>query len=283
MKLLNFEMPPDGFKRLFYDIETSPNIGFFWSASYKANIPHDNIIHERAVICISYKWEGQDKVHSLQWEKGCDKTLLSRFMEVALTADELVAHNGDRFDEPWIRTRCLLHGIQMPHKLLSFDTLKKVRSSFRFNSNRLDYLGKLFFDEGKTPMGWSDWVAICLPLLNTPDNLPETYHDALNKMVMYCEKDVRLLEDVFHKIQPYVVHNTHVGAHTGNGRFSCPSCGSENVTHQRKRYTKSGMLRHTLKCHEKHCGKHFTVSNKVWEEKLKDDWAKSQRNLNTKG
>jgi hypothetical protein len=54
MKLLNFQMPPDGFKRLFYDIETSPNIGFFWSSSYKANIPHDNIIKERAVICICW-------------------------------------------------------------------------------------------------------------------------------------------------------------------------------------------------------------------------------------
>ena len=277
MKLLNFEMPPEGFKRLFYDIETSPNIGFFWSASWKANIPHDNIIKERAVICISYKWEGQDKVHSLQWDKGCDKALLSHFMKVALTADELVAHNGDRFDEPWIRTRCLLHGIKMPHKLLSFDTLKKVRSSFRFNSNRLDYLGKLFFDEGKTPMGWSDWVAICLPLLNTPENLPDSYQEALSKMVKYCEKDVRLLEDVFHKIQPYVSHNQHAGAATGHGRFSCPSCGCDKVAYQKQRYTKSGILKHQLRCTAKRCQKYFTVSNKVWEEKMKFDWMKQQR------
>ena len=114
MKPLNFVMPPDGFKRLFYDIETSPNIGFFWSSGYKVSIPPDNIIKERAIICICYKWEGQSKVHSLSWEEGCDKALLSHFMEVASLADELVAHNGDRFDEKWIRTRCLIHGISCP-------------------------------------------------------------------------------------------------------------------------------------------------------------------------
>jgi hypothetical protein len=38
----------------------------------------------------------------------------------------------------------------------------------------------------------------------------------------------------------------------------------------------TGVLRHTLKCHEQYCGKHFTISNKVWEDKLKDDWAKKQ-------
>lgn len=266
MKELKFVMPPSGFKRLFYDIETSPNIGFFWSASYKANIPHDNIIKERAVICICYKWEGQDEVHSLEWNEGCDKSTLKRFMEVALIADELVAHNGDNFDEKWIRTRCLIHGIECPPKLNSFDTLKKARSHFRFNSNRLDYLGKLFFDEGKSSVGFDDWVKITL------DNDKE----AMDKMVEYCKKDVVLLENVFHKLQPYVHHNTHAGAATGHGRFSCPKCGSDRLIRNRSKYTKTGILKHQLRCKEKHCKSYFTISNKVWEEKLKNDWMKKQ-------
>ena len=259
------------FKRLFYDIETSPNIGFFWSASYKANIPHDNIIQERAVICICYKWEGSEEVHSLEWKKGDDKAMLKRFMEVALMADELVAHNGDNFDEKWIRTRCILHDIVCPPKLNSFDTLKKARSHFRFNSNRLDYLGQLFFNEGKSPMGFGDWKAICL------DNCPE----AMDKMVKYCKQDVILLEKVFHKLQPYVKPNTHVGAYSGRGRFTCPHCASKDVKHQRKRYTAAGMLRHQMKCNG--CSHHFTISNKVWESKMADDWNEKQRNLNSKG
>ena len=45
-------------KRLFFDIETSPNIGFFWSSGYKINIPFENILKERAIICIAYKYQG---------------------------------------------------------------------------------------------------------------------------------------------------------------------------------------------------------------------------------
>ena len=55
-------------KRLFFDIETSPNIGMFWTAGYKLNISHDNIIKERAVICICYKWEDDKDVYYLQWD-----------------------------------------------------------------------------------------------------------------------------------------------------------------------------------------------------------------------
>ena len=89
--------------RLFWDIETSPNIGFFWRPGYKVSLTHDNIIKERAIICICYKWEKEKKVHSLVWDKGCDKQICKEFMEVMEMADEMVAHNGDRFDLKWFR------------------------------------------------------------------------------------------------------------------------------------------------------------------------------------
>ena len=49
--------------RLFFDIETSPNIGFFWQSGYKLQVPYTNIIKERAIICICYKWENDKKVN----------------------------------------------------------------------------------------------------------------------------------------------------------------------------------------------------------------------------
>ena len=48
---LNLDM--HNIKRLFFDIETSPNIGYFWRAGYKLNIGADNIIEERKIICIT--------------------------------------------------------------------------------------------------------------------------------------------------------------------------------------------------------------------------------------
>ena len=78
-------------KRLFFDIETSPNIGLFWEAGYKKNIDYSNIIKERAIICICYKWEDEKEVFALQWDsKQCDKKMLEKFIEVANSATELV-------------------------------------------------------------------------------------------------------------------------------------------------------------------------------------------------
>ena len=66
-------------KRLFWDIETAPNLGLFWSSGWKLSIPPENIIQERAVICICYKWQGEDRVHSLKWDRGDDRQMLVNF------------------------------------------------------------------------------------------------------------------------------------------------------------------------------------------------------------
>ena len=124
-------------KRLFFDIETSPNIVCSWSIGYKISLSADNIIRERGIICIGYKWAGEREVKCLTWDKNqCEKKMLLEFMKVMNDADEIIAHNGDRFDITWIRTMCLKHGIRMPPTYQSIDTLKKCRSLFRFNSNR---------------------------------------------------------------------------------------------------------------------------------------------------
>ena len=128
-------------RRLFFDIETSPNIGLFWEAGFKKNITTDNIIRERAIICICYKWEDEKEVHSLQWDlRQSDKAMLLKFIQVANQSSEMVGHNGDRFDLAWIRTRCLFHQIDMFPSYVTIDTLKIARSKFRFQSNRLNYI-----------------------------------------------------------------------------------------------------------------------------------------------
>ena len=114
-------------KRLFFDIETSPNVGFFWQSGYKLNISTDSIIKERAIICICYKWENEDFSHYLTWDSNQDdKLMLEKFIQVANQADELVGHNGDKFDLAWIRTRCLYHNIPMFPTYVTIDTLKQL-------------------------------------------------------------------------------------------------------------------------------------------------------------
>ena len=138
-----FDLPQKKIKRLFFDIETSPIIAYTWRVGWKLNIHTDNIIEDWKVICISYKWEDENVVRNLTWDKNQDdKQMLIDFIKIANEADEIIAHNGDRFDIKKIRTRCIYHRIPMFPKYRTLDTLKKAKSGFNFNSNRLDYIAK---------------------------------------------------------------------------------------------------------------------------------------------
>lgn len=180
-------------KRLFFDIETSPNVVFSWRIGNKINLSHDNIINERAIICICWKFEGEDKVHSLQWDKGCDKEMLKKFSKIMDSADEIIGQNSDRFDIKWVRTRCIFHNVPISAKFVSVDTLKMAKQGFNFNNNRLDYMSKFFGNDGKPETGYQLWKDICL----------KHSKEAMNKMIEYCKNDIIILEEVYNKLKPY--------------------------------------------------------------------------------
>jgi len=180
-------------KRLFFDIETSPNVVLSWRVGNKVNLSHDSIIHERAIICVSYKWEGEDKVYSLSWNQGNDKELIKSFSKVIDSADEIITQNGDKFDVKWLRTRCIYHNIPISPKFNSIDTLKMAKAGFYFNSNKLDYMGSYLGVGNKIETNYNLWKDIVL----------HNNGKALEEMIKYCEEDVRLLERVYNKLQPY--------------------------------------------------------------------------------
>lgn len=185
---------PKKIKRLIYDIETSPNIVFSWSIGSKTYLDIENIIQERAIICICYKWEDEQEVHSLSWNNGDDKDMLTKFAKVMNSADEIVTHNGDNFDTRWVRARCMYHGIPLSAKFNSIDTLKLARRQFRLNSNKLTYIAQ-FLGLGKKMEtgGFKLWKEICLKNDKT----------AMKTMLAYCVQDVYLLEKVYKALKAY--------------------------------------------------------------------------------
>lgn len=238
-------------RRLFFDIETSPNIGLFWEAGYKKNITTDNIIRERAIICICYKWEDEKEVYALQWDaKQNDKRMLEQFIAVANTANELVGHNGDKFDLAWIRTRCLFHGIDMFPTYQTIDTLKVARSKFRFQSNRLNYIAQFLGLGGKIKTEFNLWKDI---LLNK-DKV------AMEKMIKYCKKDVSLLEEVYKLLGNHIAPKTHYGVVFGYDRGTCPECGSDDLIKNNSVVTATGLTRIQYKC--KTCNKFHSKTDK---------------------
>jgi hypothetical protein len=249
-KLLKLREEQSNVGRLFFDIETSPNIVYTWRAGWNITITPESIIEERRIICISYKWEGKDKVHRLTWDENQDdKKMLVSFINIANTADELIAHNGDRFDIKWIRTRCIFHRIPMFPQYRTLDTLKKAKSGFYFNSNKLDYIAKFLNVGAKMETGGYDlWKRVM-------DNDLE----ALNTMGEYCDQDVIVLEAVYQEMKCYFKQNTHEGVLEGRFKFSCPSCSSTKVEYLKLNTTPMGAIRRLMNCNI--CNHTYEVSN----------------------
>lgn len=253
-------------KRLFFDIETSPNIGFFWKSGYGINIGPENIINERAIICVCWKWENEDKVQFLTWDKNQnDKKLLEEFIKIIESSDEAIAHNGDNFDIKWLRTRCIYHRIQCPSKFRSLDTLRKSRSSFNFNSNKLDYIGQfLGVGEKVDHGGFGFWKDI---ILNNSE-------DSLSKMVDYCIGDVILLEDVYNVLHPYIHKNTSFAVLNGSPKWRCIECVSSNIKLRKSTATAMGVIKRHMIC--KDCGCQYDISNKTYQNYLGRNYGNPQ-------
>jgi hypothetical protein len=222
---------------LIYDIETSPNIGWFWRAGYKLNIPATNITKERAIICVSYKWLGEDQVYNLAWDKNQDdKFLIEQFVDVLNESDLIVAHNGDRFDLKWLKTRALFHRIPMLPNYKAFDTLKVAKSKLLFNSNRLDYIAKFLGHEGKNHTSIDLWLDIMFKKCKV----------AMNTMLEYCDEDVRQLEKVYQELRYLDNPRLHEGVMTGKTKQTSPITGSVNIKHIKSITTNRGTTKHIM-------------------------------------
>jgi len=248
-------------KRLIFDIETSFNIGVFWRSGYNLTIHPQDILHERAIICICWKWEGESEVHYLTWDKKqCDKKMLKEFIKEVNKADEIIAHNGDRFDIKWLRTRCLFHGIDMFPTYQTIDTLKTAKRLFNFNSNKLDYIARYLKVGQKMETGGGElWKDIVLRKCDK----------SMDKMVAYCKQDVIVLEAVFNKLNAYEKPKVNYAVLRGGEKFECPECGK--LPHYKSMYTTaSGTIVHRMQCSDRvDCSKKFTINNKTYMDFLK--------------
>lgn len=250
-------------KRLFFDIETTPMLVATFRIGNKVSLGYKNIVQHWKIITIGYKWEHEDEVHTLSWGKNHDdKQLLLDFIKIANTADELIAHNGDRFDIKKIRTRCIANRIPMFPSYRTLDTLKKSRGSFYFDSNSLDsisdYLGlanRKLSNEG---------IGLWLKTM-------EGDAVALNEMETYCKHDVIVLEDLYHVLQHYITPSTHAGVHNGLSKYTCPICASDEIILKKTDVTPKGTVVRIMECQS--CGHIYTISNKAYR-----DWLMSEIN-----
>jgi DNA polymerase elongation subunit (family B) len=242
-------------KVLFYDIEVSFGIFTVWNPGWKINVSYDNMIEKPKIICISYKWNDSDEVHTVRWDSNQnDKLLVENFVPVLNEADVIVAHNGDKFDLPWIKTRALYHNISMLPKYPSVDTLKISRYKFRQPSNRLDDIADYFGLGRKIKVGYDLWKDVVL----------KKSKEALNQMIEYCEQDVIVLEKVYNKLTKFELPTLHNGVLQETSKLCSPYSGGTNIELVKTTSTKAGTIKHMMIC--KDSNRYFEMSNTIYNK-----------------
>lgn len=210
---------------LLYDLETSLEAVTVFSLKYNDFIAPESLITERHIISVSYKWLGEKQVHAIsllddpkRFAKDIhdDRYVVETFHSILSQADAVVGHNSDNFDNRYIRTRALFHGLPALPPITSIDTYKVAKSQLLCNSNKLDYLGGFLKVGRKKPTTAGLWMRA----FNGDKK-------AIREMVRYNIQDVLLLERVFLKLRPHIpnyLNRQLFGLNKG-----CPRCGSKHV------------------------------------------------------
>ena len=213
---------------LLIDIETSPSLGYFFDLWKEGNIIET--VQEWYILSVGVKWLDEKRVSVFALpdfplylkDKHNDLNLMQKIHAFISQADILVAHNGDQFDIKKINARLIAHNLTPPPPNKTVDTLKAARRHFKFNSNKLDELGRYFKIGRKLAhTGKHLWLAC---IRGDPK--------AWKKMRAYNKQDVILLEKVYLKLRPWIANHPNLNLYKKTTQFihdACPVCQSAHV------------------------------------------------------
>jgi hypothetical protein len=177
----------------------------------------------RLIHMIGMKWVGKRPTRVLtEWDDGYDG-MLQGVHDALCEADAVVGYNSIVFDAPKIEGQFALLGMDLPPRSTHIDLYKTVRK-MGFVSSKLDYVAPLFGLGGKVKHdGMEMWKAAA-------EGCPK----ARARMTRYCAGDVRLTEDLFHRLKPYIRNLPRLRPGGKCGRLGC---GSDNVQRRGYNYT----------------------------------------------
>lgn len=99
-----------------------------------------------------------------------------------------IAHNGIKFDVPFLRTRLMKAGTEMSQPII-YDPVRLARRYMKFGYNSLEQVGAHFGIGGKTLVTGDHWMKAAL----------DGNHKSMNYIVEHCVADVEILERVAEK------------------------------------------------------------------------------------
>jgi DNA polymerase elongation subunit (family B) len=221
-------------KVLVLDIETAPLLGFVWSL-WKQNVALNQIAQDWFILTWSAKWLMDaevfcGKITPEEVKVQDDSRIVKDIYSFINAADVVIAHNGDNFDLAKLNARFLIQGLDPPLPYQSIDTLKIAKKKFAFTSNKLDYIaGALGLGHKLDTGGFELWKSVL-----------QGDQEAIDKMAIYNQRDVTLLEEVYLKMRPWAPSHPNMGLYMETTKSVCAACGSTNLRSEGKYSTMVG-------------------------------------------
>jgi DNA polymerase elongation subunit (family B) len=229
---------------LTLDIETSPHDAYVWNL-WGDNVPLARLKSPTKMLCWAAKFVGEKP----EWRQYRDPDFLSRLRSLLNEADIVVTYNGIKFDMPHINREFAEAGIPPARPCAHIDLLAAVKKTFKFPSNRLEYVAKTLLGIHKLDTGgFGLWPAFM-----------EGDEKAQRLMQRYNIQDVRVTEKLYLFLRPWIRLHPYAGGQLPEiddyeEPYQCPACLSRSIRLERPRRTRCYAIR-VLEC--KDCGHWF--------------------------
>jgi len=131
-------------KVLIYDLEVSYNIVKSWRVGYNLNINPSDIIEERKIICVSYKWLGEDQIYNIQWDKNHNDNTIIRPDEIPEEEPGRYILNITEADWEYTRNKPTFATVALSGSYNDLDNKLTAGLGILMNSNELTVDGSKF-------------------------------------------------------------------------------------------------------------------------------------------
>ena len=246
-----------------FDLESLPNIVYTWGL-FDQNISLDQIVENSCLCSWSAKLLNDNKQYGdvLTSEEALsrnDERIAKSMWDFMDDCKIIIAHNGRQFDVPMANTSFLKHGLQPTNKFQIIDTLSVARSTFKFTSNKLDFISKYLGYSGKLEhSGFKLWRDCC--------NGDE---DALDLMLKYNFEDCIQTENVYYRLRPFIQGHPSLSLYAESDGKTCPRCMSERLTENGEYTAPSAGIYKSVRCNN--CGGVLRSKvNEISKEKRKN-------------
>lgn len=126
-------------------------------------------------------------------KRSFDKPVVKAILDCLCEYDVLVAHNGLKFDIPFIRTRLAKWRLHSLPDIKLIDPVQLARNKMRMSYNSLERLADYLGVNSKTPVTGDMWMRAAL----------DGDRKSMDYIVKHCIEDVYTLDKIVDMVKPY--------------------------------------------------------------------------------